>query len=260
MQDEHGTKSALAGRIDHWLAMAALEVGREGFHRALIRGLRAAVGAEHISHISYNRRGEIDAATALSWRIEAQPLIDATTDLFVRRWYRRDPNYELVCSATPPAGAELPRLQTVSVAPAGIADPEYRRLMFERPGFGSKVSLISSWAAQTCYFNLYFSAAQAPVERVQAMLQDHGASLLALAHAHERLCAQRLAPPQQRAELSLSTRERQVLELLREGQTAKQIARELCVAPTTVVTYRQRLYEKLGVGNLKELLRGSLSV
>ena len=29
---------------------------------ALIRGLRAAVGAEHISHISYNRRGEIDAA------------------------------------------------------------------------------------------------------------------------------------------------------------------------------------------------------
>ena len=85
----------------------------------------------------------------------------------MRRWYRRDPNYELVCSATPPAGAELPTLQTVSVAPAGIADPEYRRLMFERPGFGSKVSLISSWAAQTCYFNLYFSAAQAPVERVQ---------------------------------------------------------------------------------------------
>lgn len=48
---------------------------------------------------------------------------------------------------------------------------------------------------------------------------------------------------------SLSTREREVLRMIAGGQTVPAIAKELFLAPSTVKTHVQRLYEKLGVGD-----------
>lgn len=48
---------------------------------------------------------------------------------------------------------------------------------------------------------------------------------------------------------SLSTREREVLRMIAAGQTVPAMARELFLAPSTVKTHVQRLYEKLGVGD-----------
>ncbi|EUA48511.1 putative transcriptional regulatory protein NarL [Mycobacteroides abscessus 21] len=48
---------------------------------------------------------------------------------------------------------------------------------------------------------------------------------------------------------SLSTREREVLRMIAAGQTVPAIARALFLAPSTVKTHVQRLYEKLGVGD-----------
>jgi len=46
--------------------------------------------------------------------------------------------------------------------------------------------------------------------------------------------------------LGISAREAEVLELLAEGLSNKQIARRLAVSPNTVKTHVARLYEKLG--------------
>ncbi|MBB4853906.1 two-component system nitrate/nitrite response regulator NarL [Mycobacteroides chelonae] len=48
---------------------------------------------------------------------------------------------------------------------------------------------------------------------------------------------------------ALSTREREVLRMIAGGQTVPAIAKELFLAPSTVKTHVQRLYEKLGVGD-----------
>lgn len=48
---------------------------------------------------------------------------------------------------------------------------------------------------------------------------------------------------------SLSTREREVLRMIAAGETVPAIARALFLAPSTVKTHVQRLYEKLGVGD-----------
>lgn len=45
----------------------------------------------------------------------------------------------------------------------------------------------------------------------------------------------------------LTSRERQVLELLSEGQTMRQIATRLSISPRTVETHVAKLYRKLGV-------------
>jgi len=48
---------------------------------------------------------------------------------------------------------------------------------------------------------------------------------------------------------TLSAREREVLNLISEGSSIPMIAKELFLAPSTVKTHVQRLYEKLGVGD-----------
>lgn len=54
---------------------------------------------------------------------------------------------------------------------------------------------------------------------------------------------------------SLSERERQVLGLVAEGKTSKEIARSLHLSLSTVSTYRSRLMKKLGVEDLTELIK-----
>ncbi len=53
----------------------------------------------------------------------------------------------------------------------------------------------------------------------------------------------------------LSTREREVLQLLAEGCTGTEIAQRLSLSPKTVETYRARLVEKLGIRDVAGLVR-----
>ena len=54
---------------------------------------------------------------------------------------------------------------------------------------------------------------------------------------------------------SLSTRERQVLQLVVEGESSAEIARTVHLSPKTVETYRSRLMKKLGVANVTALVK-----
>jgi two-component system, NarL family, response regulator NreC len=54
---------------------------------------------------------------------------------------------------------------------------------------------------------------------------------------------------------SLSTRERQVLQMLAEGHAVTAIAEALSLSPKTVETYRARMMEKLGIRDLAGLVK-----
>ncbi|MDX3664373.1 response regulator transcription factor [Streptomyces sp. ID05-26A] len=62
----------------------------------------------------------------------------------------------------------------------------------------------------------------------------------------------------QTADLLLSPREREVLNLLGEGESIPKIARILFVSPSTAKTYVSRLYDKLGVSNRAQALMAAL--
>jgi DNA-binding NarL/FixJ family response regulator len=53
----------------------------------------------------------------------------------------------------------------------------------------------------------------------------------------------------------LSSRERQVLQLLAEGHTIADIAASLSLSPKSVETYRGRMMEKLGIRDMASLVR-----
>ena len=53
----------------------------------------------------------------------------------------------------------------------------------------------------------------------------------------------------------LSPRERQVLKLVVEGKTSKEIAAIVGVKPSSIDTYRSRIMAKLEIGDLPNLVR-----
>jgi len=53
----------------------------------------------------------------------------------------------------------------------------------------------------------------------------------------------------------LSSRERQVLQMLAEGRSVAKIAGALSLSPKTVETYRARMMQKLGIGDFASLIR-----
>lgn len=57
---------------------------------------------------------------------------------------------------------------------------------------------------------------------------------------------------------SLSQREREILQLIVEGQSGVDIARQLNLSPKTVDTYRSRMMLKLGIGDLPSLVKFAL--
>jgi FixJ family two-component response regulator len=86
---------------------------------------------------------------------------------------------------------------------------------------------------------------EALLEAVQAAVRTHSRS-------RERDSADRAA---RERFVRLSEREREVLALVIEGLTAKQIARRLDLSPRTVETHRAHLSEKLEVESLAQLVR-----
>lgn len=57
---------------------------------------------------------------------------------------------------------------------------------------------------------------------------------------------------------SLSTREREVLQLVAEGKTSTEIASTLYLSVKTIETYRSRLMQKLGVKDIPSLVKFAL--
>jgi two-component system response regulator NreC len=65
----------------------------------------------------------------------------------------------------------------------------------------------------------------------------------------------RLSKNDQSASTVLTPREREVLQLLAEGESAKKIADKLCVSVKTVETHRRQLMEKLNIFTIAELTK-----
>ena len=54
---------------------------------------------------------------------------------------------------------------------------------------------------------------------------------------------------------SLSSRERQILQLVAEGKSSAEVAAMLFLSPKTVDTYRSRMMLKLGISDLPSLVK-----
>lgn len=102
----------------------------------------------------------------------------------------------------------------------------------------------------------YLTKHSAPDELVQAILKVVSGGKYVSAHMAEKLATSisdldRASQPHH----SLSDRELQVLRMLGDGKTVKDIARELDISEKTISTYRTRILEKLDLRSTAQLIR-----
>lgn len=142
-----------------------------------------------------------------------------------------------------------------------VADPAYRAACYGDVGIRERASvLLLLPTGQRVAVSFYRSLAQAEFDAADFAAIEAHATLLAdatTAHGRSAMAAREtVAPALASRLLALSLREREVIGHLVAGRTAKEAARELGVALTTVRTHQYRAFRRLGIRSQRELLRG----
>lgn len=179
---------------------------------------------------------EGSARCLMSCHFGSEPLGEMLATRYLDDWFLQDPLLpELM--ALPQGQVVLRRMEQIS----GAMPPDYRRLFFDEPGLAGKTAVLAAGARHRMIVNWYYSALSPQVQ------ED---DLFQLA-ARMLLNHYEIAEPQPWPEpLSvLSERERAVCMGIIDGKKAETIAGDLGVSPATVVTYRKRAYDKLGIGS-----------
>jgi DNA-binding CsgD family transcriptional regulator len=160
--------------------------------------------------------------------------------------YRLDDNLR----ALPALGGRLGLRQDL----AADLPSRWRADCYDTPGLEGRLSLLAPGDVGWIVLNAYrprrcAMAGEAAFDR----LRSQAPMLAAALRRHLALTAGPPAAPDPLATLSL--REREVVRAILAGHSAKACARLLGLSPTSVATYRQRAFQKLGVRRQVELFR-----
>jgi DNA-binding NarL/FixJ family response regulator len=101
----------------------------------------------------------------------------------------------------------------------------------------------------------YVTKDSAPDELVKAANKALSGGKYVSASLAEHLATRLATDPDQRVEDTLSDRELQVLRLLADGKTVKEIGLMLALSEKTISTYRARILDKLNAKTNAELMR-----
>lgn len=218
------------GLMEHCLA----HLGAQGFIAPFL-SLARSTGADQIMIFSYHAD---HASCLMSRNFVEESLGGRLAGEYLDRWYLQDPLYPRVMALEENA-LEIHRLRDVV---ARMSD-DYRRRFYGVPNLRDKYCVIAMGAPLRIQMNLYW---RSPMPECAPLVRLLGR--VALMH-FQRSAASDI--PQALA--VLSKRERDVCLGILAGKKAEIIAHELGIKPATVVTYRTRAYDKLGISS-----RGSL--
>jgi DNA-binding CsgD family transcriptional regulator len=224
--------SDLLAHVDRCLAL----VGQEGFVAAWL-DLIADLGADQAMVFSYRAD---HAACLMARNFRQAQLGQRLASDYLDGWFRQDPLFAQVLALLP-GQVEVMRIDPQT---SPMSAP-YRARFYSDPGLDGKQAVLAVGEGLRLAINLYRKQMHdwQPEEAILRVL-----ARLALLHF-----ARREAGGVPDALMALSERERAVCLGVLAGKKAEVIAHELGVAPTSVVTYRRRAYEKLGISSRGEL-------
>lgn len=166
---------------------------------------------------------------------------------YLEGWYRHDPLYRQIMEAGD-SSCEVQRLDDLKPH----IEQAYLERFFGAPGFRDKTAILIVDGMFRMVLNIYFIA-----QAEDSLLPGKHAVGDGFCYILGRTLAthfQRSRPPEAPLPLAvLSERERQVCLGMLAGKKAEIIAEEIGIGPSSVVTYRQRAYQKLGISSRGQL-------
>lgn len=147
-----------------------------------------------------------------------------------------------------------------------MEDGNYRKLFFDVPGFITEVTVVTQefgvWKIGKFYLRHALKTKQHLIDigTIGALSFPFGARHAlrednSLRQASRPKAEERLLTLLEKRFPQLTPRERQVCALSILGNSTQSVAMMLSISPNTVITYRQRIYDRLGVNSTNSLVR-----
>jgi DNA-binding CsgD family transcriptional regulator len=231
-------------------------IGTESYGNVCFAMLEKALNVEHWALFRFRSGSPLKCVATASKRDKAAA--KENCERFVGRCYSVDPSVK--AASTRPSAPTLTKM-----AIDDIEDPQYRHC-FELTHVQERVSLFS-WIGLDLYQLSIFRGPRKASFSAPEM--NHFAALakllLATAQKHEMLIDQQNSFPRhlniegierllKLCSPELSTRECEVCARAVAGKTIEGTSLELDIRRTSVITYRQRAYQKLGISRTNELV------
>jgi DNA-binding CsgD family transcriptional regulator len=249
------------------IGAAIRSLGTPDFPAAFARMAASDFLADQVVVFRAGEQGRIRTLLAENLREGAGRAL-ALAESYASRHWARDPNRHLLLP--PVAGEERRGVVLRAVRVEEIADAEYRRRLFAEPRLRAKAALVVCAPGHALYVNLYRGLDREPfgpgdlaaVERtcdvLAAMLERHfaladDAAASDLAAVQRVIAGAAVERGRDGDGAPLSEREAAVCARIVAGYSAEGIGLDLGVSTHSVVTYRRRAFEKLGIATQKEL-------
>ncbi|MES2719067.1 MAG: helix-turn-helix transcriptional regulator [Pseudomonadota bacterium] len=222
------------------------QIGRNGFWPAMLDVCQGLAGASAVSLLQC-APGRTPVLLAAASR-QAGAARVAGQRYLAQQHHRLD--RQLQAPALAPGQIGLCRQQA-----AQLPSAQWRHDCYEAVGLASRLSLLMPAQGGGCTVLNAYRPADAGLGDDQALaaLAAQAALLAATLRRHLDLGLDLAAVEPVDPLALLSTRERQVITAILAGHSAKQAGRALGLSPTSVATYRERAFGKLGVRRQAEL-------
>lgn len=224
------------------LSLCLPHLGEDHFIDELME-VMALIGASQITAFSYEKDR---VECLLSRNFISNEMGGTLAALYLGGWYQRDPLYGEILKLAD-GTCTVRRLDEM----AADMDPDYLATFFDRPGFRSKLAIIVAQRSLRMVLNLYFAPGREGATEDGEAMRIGVHQLLGRMLATHFLRSRKTEFPVPLA--VLSERERQVCMGMLAGKKAEVIAGEIGIGPSSVVTYRQRAYQKLGISSRSQL-------
>lgn len=239
------------------LDQAILRVGHPAFADALMAHVRRIAAVDHCMVFAF--KSDRDAQCLLTAGNIA--IGNDLGDAYAGHFHANDPNKEAIFSGDGNASAII-----MPFVARGRYRHDYRKLFFDDSGIVDKFAA-ALWHEGVCiYTNFYrVTASGRYSDRQIAALHRAGPALAATVARHCQLSLAAKSPqPQDTTMLlrqafllpplkSLTRRERDVCIAILLGFSSEAIGRELAISLNSVLTYRRRAYQRLGITSQNEL-------
>jgi DNA-binding CsgD family transcriptional regulator len=224
--------------LDPFLGAALIDAaGGDDFAPLLLDAANGIAGVDEIFAYRATAAGAPDALLSVS------KLDDAGTRAqnYVRDFFRFDPVTRVRTSGRSESFV-------VSVSASELKQPRYRSLCFDGPRFADKLCFGWRDKANAIVLSFYRSDAGGLAhERGLLPLANLALSILAKQAKTVLPLVERLEHKLAHHYPELTMRERQVCARTIAGWSAERSAADLGIRPSTVIAYRQRAYQRLGI-------------